>query len=119
MIERDLSNPVVRVYMSFNNLRATLYNEEENELLCISAEDLGFNAMRRISNEAYVKVAESIATSAIENGIRKVEVQFKGFSGNREAIIIALRELDIKILKIKDLTPIPHNGCRPKPTRRL
>ena len=102
---------------SFNNTMVTITDLEGNALSWASSGGLGFRGSRKSTPYAAQTAAETAAKAAMEYGLKTVEVYVKGPGQGREAAIRALQTAGLEVVMIKDLTPIPHNGCRP-PTRR-
>ena len=110
-----------RVYISasYNNTIITLTNLRGDVLAWTSAGSIGFKGTKKATPFAASKVAEGISQRAKKIGIDKVEVFVKGIGSGRESAIRSLATRGLEILKIKDITPIPHNGCRPPKVRRV
>ena len=102
---------------SFNNTMVTITDLEGNALSWASSGGLGFRGSRKSTPYAAQTAAETAAKAAMEHGLKTVEVYVKGPGQGREAAIRALQTAGLEVVMIKDVTPIPHNGCRP-PTRR-
>ena len=102
---------------SFNNTMVTITDLEGNALSWASSGGLGFRGSRKSTPFAAQTAAETAAKAAMEYGLKTVEVYVKGPGQGREAAIRALQTAGLEVVMIKDVTPIPHNGCRP-PTRR-
>ncbi|MBQ8178571.1 MAG: 30S ribosomal protein S11 [Clostridia bacterium] len=109
----------VHIHASFNNTIVTFTDMDGNTISWSSAGKLGLKGSRKSTPYAAQLVAEDAAKSAKENGIRKVEVYVKGPGQGRESAIRAMAVADIEVTKIQDVSPIPHNGCRPPKRRRL
>ncbi len=110
-----------RVYVSssYNNTVISLTNSKGDVLSWTSAGSIGFKGTKKATPFAASKVAESLAQSAIKMGVEKVEVFVKGVGSGRESAIRSLAARGLEITSIKDVTPIPHNGCRPPKARRV
>ena len=104
---------------SFNNTIVTLTDSEGNALSWASAGGLGFRGSRKSTPYAAQMAAETAAKAALPHGLRSVEVMVKGPGSGREAAIRALQACGIEVTSIKDVTPVPHNGCRPPKRRRV
>ena len=102
---------------SFNNTMVTITDLDGNALSWASSGGLGFRGSRKSTPYAAQTAAETAAKAAMEYGLKTVEVYVKGPGQGREAAIRALQTAGLEVVMIKDVTPIPHNGCRP-PTRR-
>ncbi len=104
---------------TFNNSIVTLTDIRGNTLAWSSAGALGFKGSRKSTPYAAQMAAETAAKSAMEHGLKSVEVYVKGPGSGREAAIRSLQAAGLEITLIKDVTPIPHNGCRPPKRRRV
>ena len=104
---------------SFNNTMVTITDLEGNALSWASSGGLGFRGSRKSTPFAAQTAAETAATAAKEYGLKTVEVYVKGPGQGREAAIRALQTAGLEVVMIKDVTPIPHNGCRPPKRRRV
>lgn len=104
---------------SFNNTMVTITDLEGNALSWASSGGLGFRGSRKSTPYAAQTAAETAAKAAMEHGLRTVEVYVKGPGSGREAAIRALQSAGLEVNMIKDVTPIPHNGCRPPKRRRV
>jgi small subunit ribosomal protein S11 len=104
---------------SFNNTMVTITDLEGNALSWASSGGLGFRGSRKSTPFAAQSAAETAAKAAMEYGLKTVEVYVKGPGQGREAAIRALQSAGLEVVMIKDVTPIPHNGCRPPKRRRV
>ena len=104
---------------SFNNTMVTITDLEGNALSWASSGGLGFRGSRKSTPFAAQTAAETAAKAAMEHGLKSVEVYVKGPGQGREAAIRALQTAGLEVVMIKDVTPIPHNGCRPPKRRRV
>ena len=104
---------------SFNNTIVTLTDTQGNALSWASAGGLGFRGSKKSTPFAAQTAAETAARAAMEHGLKTVEVYVKGPGAGREAAIRALQTVGLEVRLIKDVTPIPHNGCRPPKRRRV
>ena len=104
---------------SFNNTMVTMTDLEGNALSWASSGGLGFRGSRKSTPYAAQTAAETAAKAAMEHGLKTVEVYVKGPGQGREAAIRALQTAGLEVVMIKDVTPIPHNGCRPPKRRRV
>ena len=107
------------IQSTFNNTLITLTDMDGNALSWSSAGSNGFKGSRKSTPFAAQSAAEVAAKAAMEHGLKSVEVFVKGPGSGREAAIRALETAGLKVVSIKDITPIPHNGCRPPKTRRV
>lgn len=110
-----------RVYVSssYNNTIITLTNNRGQVLLTKSAGAVGFKGAKKATSFASSRVAEAVATVCKKLGAEKVEVFIKGIGAGRESAVRTLVNQGLNIVAIKDITPIPHNGCKPKKVRRI
>ena len=109
----------VHIQSSFNNTIVTVTDVNGNAISQSSAGALGFKGSRKSTPFAAQSAAETAAKAAMEHGLRSVEVYVKGPGQGRESAIRAMAVADIEVTKIQDVSPIPHNGCRPPKRRRL
>ena len=107
------------IQASFNNTLVTLTDAEGNAISWCSSGSLGFRGSRKSTPFAAQMCAETAAKAAIEQGLKSVAVFVKGPGSGREAAIRALQATGLQVTAIKDITPIPHNGCRPTKKRRV
>lgn len=107
------------IQSTFNNTLITLTDMDGNALSWSSAGSNGFKGSRKSTPFASQSAAEVAAKAAMEHGLKSVEVFVKGPGSGREAAIRALETAGLKVVSIKDITPIPHNGCRPPKKRRV
>lgn len=119
--KKDQVDPqgVAHIKSTFNNTNVTLADSKGNVISWASAGKVGFKGSRKNTPFAAQLSAETAAREAMELGLRKVDVEVKGPGGGREAAIRSLQAAGLEILSIKDVTPIPHNGCRPPKKRRV
>lgn len=113
------SKGVAHVKATFNNVMITLTDMQGNTLSWATAGKMGFKGSRKNTPFAAQVSAESCAKEAFDMGLRKVDVLIKGPGSGREAAVRALQTAGIEVLTIKDITPMPHNGCRPPKKRRV
>jgi len=107
------------VSSSYNNTILTLTDMKGQVLAFKSAGSVGFKGAKKATSFAASRVAEAIANICKKLGIEKIEVLIRGIGAGRESAVRMLVAQDINVVSIKDITPIPHNGCRPKKTRRV
>ena len=112
-------NGVAHVQASFNNTIVTITDTDGNVITWASAGKVGFKGSRKSTPFAAQVAAESSAREALNLGMKRVEVWVKGPGSGREAAIRSLQAAGLEISAIKDVTPIPHNGCRPPKRRRV
>ena len=113
--------PQGRAYINatFNNTLVTLTDNSGNVISQSSAGEMGFTGSRKDKAFAAQRAAESAAKAAIENGMKTVDCMVKGPGSGREAAIRAIQGAGIRVISIRDVTPTPHNGCRPPKRRRV
>jgi len=104
---------------SFNNTLVTLTDKEGNVIAWESAGAVGFKGSRKSTPFAAQVTAESAAKKGMEHGLEKVEVFVRGPGSGRETAIRSLQAAGLEVLSVKDVTPVPHNGCRPRKRRRV
>ncbi|MBN9429541.1 MAG: 30S ribosomal protein S11 [Burkholderiales bacterium] len=117
--KKNVSDGIAHIHASFNNTIITITDRQGNALSWASSGGAGFKGSRKSTPFAAQVAAESAGRAAQECGIKNLEVQIKGPGPGRESSVRALNALGIKILQIQDVTPIPHNGCRPPKKRRI
>ncbi len=110
---------IAHIKSSFNNTIISITDQEGNVLAWASAGNVGFKGSRKSTPYAAQMAAESCARRAMEHGVRKVDVQVKGPGSGRETAIRSIQNVGIEVTGIKDVTPVPHNGCRPPKRRRV
>ena len=110
---------VAHLHATFNNTIITISDTAGNTISWSSAGSVGFKGSKKSTPYAAQLAAETAARAAIDNGLKTVEVYVKGPGSGREAAIRALQAAGIELKLIKDVTPIPHNGCRPPKRRRV
>lgn len=110
-----------RIYIcsSYNNTIMTLTDLKGNALYWLSAGSIGFKGTKKSTPFAASKVAEALITTAKKIGIEKVEILIKGVGSGRESALRSIAARGLDVISVKDVTPIPHNGCRPPKTRRV
>ena len=116
---KNVAYGVAHVKSSFNNTIVTISDQEGNVLSWASAGNVGFKGSRKSTPFAAQLAAEKAAKAAMEHGMRKVDVLVKGPGSGRKTAIRSLQNSGLEVSGIKDVTPIPHNGCRPKKRRRV
>ena len=118
-VKKNVERGQAHIQSSFNNTIVTLTDPEGNALSWASAGGLGFRGSRKSTPYAAQMAAETAAKAAVVHGLKSVEVMVKGPGAGREAAIRALEACGIQVTSIKDVTPVPHNGCRPPKRRRV
>ena len=116
---KNIEKGQAHIQSTFNNTLVTLTDMDGNALSWSSAGSLGFKGSRKSTPFAAQSAAETATKAALEHGLKTVEVYVKGPGAGREAAIRALQAAGLEITLIKDITPIPHNGCRPPKRRRV
>jgi small subunit ribosomal protein S11 len=118
-IRKNVLKGIVHIRASFNNTQITITDIDGDTISCDSAGTVGFKGSRKSTPFAAQKAAEKCANAAKRSGVREVEVRVKGPGSGRESAISALQAAGLRISSIEDVTPIPHNGCRPPKRRRV
>ncbi|MCR5226854.1 MAG: 30S ribosomal protein S11 [Eubacterium sp.] len=116
---RSVQHGQAHIQSSFNNTIVTLTDSEGNALSWASAGGLGFRGSKKSTPYAAQMAAETAAKAAAPYGLKTIDVMVKGPGSGREAAIRALAACGLEVLTIKDVTPVPHNGCRPPKRRRV
>ncbi len=116
---KNVSDGIAHIHASFNNTIITITDRQGNALSWASSGGAGFKGSRKSTPFAAQVAAETAGRAAQECGIKNLEVQIRGPGPGRESSVRALNALGIKIMQIQDVTPIPHNGCRPPKRRRI
>ncbi|MDA1313622.1 MAG: 30S ribosomal protein S11 [Acidobacteria bacterium] len=118
-VRKNVPEGMVSIQASFNNTIVTITDPKGNTLSWSSAGSLGFRGSQKGTPFAAQQASMTAANAAKEHGVRRVVVRVKGPGGGRESAIRALAAAGIEVRHIKDVTPIPHNGCRPPKRRRV
>ncbi|WP_186195730.1 30S ribosomal protein S11 [Burkholderia gladioli] len=118
-VKKNVAEGVVHVHASFNNTIITITDRQGNALAWATSGGQGFKGSCKSTPFAAQVAAESAGRVAMEYGVKNLEVRIKGPGPGRESAVRALHGLGIKITAISDVTPIPHNGCRPPKRRRI
>ena len=116
---KNVTVGVAHIKSSFNNTIVAITDPEGNVISWASAGNVGFKGSRKSTPFAAQLAAEKAAKAAMEHGMRRVDVLVKGPGSGRETAIRSLQNSGLEVSGIKDVTPIPHNGCRPKKRRRV
>ena len=116
---KNIEKGAVHIRSSFNNTIVTITDLQGNAISWASAGGMGFRGSRKSTPFAAQTAAETAAKAAMEHGLKQVEVYVKGPGSGREAAIRALQSAGLEVQLIRDVTPIPHNGCRPPKRRRV
>ena len=117
--KKNISSGVAHVNASFNNTMITITDAQGNAISWSSAGAMGFKGSRKSTPYAAQVAAEDAGKKAMEHGVRTLEVEVAGPGSGRESALRALQAAGFTILTIRDVTPIPHNGCRPPKRRRV
>ena len=116
---KNIEKGAVHIQATFNNTIVTISDAEGNTISWASAGELGFKGSRKSTPFAAQTASETAAKAAMDHGLKTVEVFVKGPGAGRESAIRALEAVGLQITMIKDVTPVPHNGCRPPKRRRV
>jgi small subunit ribosomal protein S11 len=116
---KNIAYGVAHIKSSFNNTIITFADQQGNVIAWASSGNVGFKGSRKSTPFAAQTAAETAARRAMEHGVRKVDVVVKGPGSGRETAIRSIQNMGIEVAGIKDVTPIPHNGCRPPKRRRV
>ena len=117
--KKNISSGIVHIQATFNNTVVTISDANGNVVSWSSAGSLGFRGSRKGTPFAAQQAAQHAANAARDHGLRSVEVRVKGPGSGRESAIRALSVVGLEVRSIRDVTPIPHNGCRPPKRRRV
>jgi len=115
---KNISSGIVHIKSSFNNTIVTVTDVQGNVISWASSGAVGFKGSRKSTPFAAQLAAERAANAAMEHGVRRVEVQVKGPGSGRDTAVRSIQNTGIEVVSIKDVTPVPHNGCRPPKRRR-
>ncbi|MDH3294446.1 MAG: 30S ribosomal protein S11 [Acidimicrobiia bacterium] len=116
---KNVTHGIAHIKSSFNNTIIAISDRDGHILSWSSAGNVGFKGSRKSTPYAAQMAAEAAARRAMEHGVRKVDVQVKGPGSGRETAIRSIQNAGIEVTGIKDVTPVPHNGCRPPKRRRV
>ncbi|WP_114572151.1 30S ribosomal protein S11 [Exiguobacterium flavidum] len=118
-VKKNIESGVVHIRSTFNNTIITITDTQGNAISWATAGNMGFKGSRKSTPFAAQLASETAAKTAMDNGMRTVEVNVKGPGAGREAAIRALQAVGLEVTAIRDVTPVPHNGCRPPKRRRV
>ena len=118
-VKKNIEHGTAHIQSSFNNTIVTITDPQGNTVASVSAGCKGFKGSRKSTPFAAQQTATEAARRAQEHGMRSVDVQVKGPGSGRESALRALQAAGLRVTTIKDVTPIPHNGCRPPKRRRV
>lgn len=116
---KNIERGAVHIQSTFNNTIITITDVQGNAISWASSGEMGFRGSKKSTPFAAQTAAEKAAKAAMEHGLKSVEVFVKGPGSGREAAIRALQAVGLEVSMIKDVTPVPHNGCRPPKRRRV
>ncbi len=118
-VRKNIAVGQAHIKTSFNNTQVTLTDKEGNVIAWESAGSVGFKGSRKSTPFAAQVTAESCAKKGMEHGLQKVEVFVRGPGSGRETAVRSLQAAGLEIISVRDVTPVPHNGCRPRKRRRV
>ena len=118
-VKKHVESGVAHIHSTFNNTLVMITDVQGNAVAWSSAGALGFKGSRKSTPFAAQMAAETAAKTSMEHGLKTLEVTVKGPGSGREAAIRALQAAGLEVTAIKDVTPVPHNGCRPPKRRRV
>jgi len=118
-VKRQILDAIAHIHASFNNTIITITDRQGNALSWATAGGCGFRGSRKSTPFAAQVAAERAGTAAMDYGVKNLEVRVKGPGPGRESAVRALNSVGFRITQIEDVTPIPHNGCRPPKRRRV
>ena len=116
---KNVSHGIVHIKSSFNNTIVSISDQDGNVISWASGGNVGYKGSRKSTPFAAQLAAEQAARKAMEHGLRKVDVVVKGPGSGRETAIRSIQNAGIEVVGIKDVTPVPHNGCKPPKRRRM
>lgn len=118
-VRKNVVRAIVHIKATFNNTLITISDPDGDVICAGSAGGVGFKGSRKSTPFAAQQAAQRCASAAMRNGVREVEIRVKGPGSGRESAISALQGAGLRITSIEDVTPLPHNGCRPPKRRRV
>ena len=118
-VRKNVVRAIVYIKATFNNTLITVTDPDGDTICSSSAGTVGFKGSRKSTPFAAQQAAQRCASAAMRNGVREVEIKVKGPGSGRESAISALQGAGLRIASIEDVTPLPHNGCRPPKRRRV
>lgn len=118
-VRKNVAKAIAHIKATFNNTLIAITDMDGNVICSNSSGCVGFKGSRKSTPFAAQQAAQKSALAAMRNGVREVEVRVKGPGSGRESAIASLQQAGLRIVSIEDVTPIPHNGCRPSKRRRV
>ena len=118
-VRRSVARGIAHIRATFNNTLVTITDTNGDVLVSASAGTIGFKGSRKSTPFAAQRAAQTVAAKARKMGLVEVEVRVNGPGSGRESAIASLQSAGLKVVSIEDVTPIPHNGCRPRKKRRV
>lgn len=118
-VRKNVVKAIAHIRATFNNTLITITDLDGDTICSSSSGCVGFKGSRKSTPFAAQQAAQRCANTAMRNGVREIEVRVKGPGSGRESAISALQQAGLRIASIEDVTPLPHNGCRPKKRRRV
>jgi small subunit ribosomal protein S11 len=118
-VKKNVARAIVHIKATFNNTLITITDPDGDTICSGSAGCVGFKGSRKSTPFAAQQAAQRCASAAMRNGVREIEIRVKGPGSGRESAISALQQAGLRISSIEDVTPLPHNGCRPPKRRRV
>ena len=118
-VRKNVAKAIVCIKATFNNTLITITDMNGDTICSSSAGCVGFKGSRKSTPFAAQQAAQRCANSAKRNGVREIEIKIKGPGSGRESAVSALQQAGLRISAIEDITPLPHNGCRPPKRRRV
>ncbi|HOK65812.1 MAG TPA: 30S ribosomal protein S11 [Anaerohalosphaeraceae bacterium] len=118
-VRKNVVRGIVHITATFNNTLITVTDMDGDTICQDSGGSVGFKGSRKSTPFAAQRAAEKAARTAMRSGLREVEIRVKGPGSGRESAIAAIQQAGLRIASIEDVTPIPHNGCRPRKRRRV
>ena len=118
-VKKNISNAIAHVNSSFNNTLITITDYQGNTIAWSSSGSMGFKGSRKSTPYAAQMAAEDAGKKASEHGVKIIDIEVQGPGSGRESALRALQIVGFQVNSIRDVTPIPHNGCRPKKRRRV
>ncbi len=118
-VKKNVARAIVYIKATFNNTLITITDPDGDTICSGSAGCVGFKGSRKSTPFAAQQAAQRCAGIAMRNGVREIEIRVKGPGSGRESAVSALQQAGLRIASIEDVTPLPHNGCRPRKRRRV